>query len=384
MRFFNCRLLGVSALLFIGMAGEPFAQAPEAPPARPAKRPVWPVHREQTADPFGQRVEQLDKSLEIMRDFLQILKQETQVNKGRPTLAQRKDQEGFRGIYLMNRDGADVEFLTAAPGMLTSADPQFSNDGKMIAINGLPSIDAMVKSKIFVYAVEGPFKGSTRDMGHGNTPAWSPDDKQLAYMINPGNPIGAAGGTWIMDVDGGNRRWLAMAWFPRWSPDGKSLVCHGTDQGDNGRMTLIVVDIATGKSRRLLTAPGWQLQLYGGNWSPDGKRVVFVGRHEGKDRLATIDADGSDESIRILYTAAEGANLFGPPAWSPDGKQIVFSMQEETANPPRLWWNSHLYSITADFAAGEPKLLEANKVGHINRAMAFSPDSKKIVFSSER
>jgi WD40-like Beta Propeller Repeat len=44
---------------------------------------------------------------------------------------------------------------------------------------------------------------------------------------------------------------------------------------------------------------------------------------------------------------------------------------------------SYLYSLSADVPSA-PILLEKQMVGHINRGMTFTPDGKRIVFSSER
>jgi Tol biopolymer transport system component len=327
------------------------------------------------------RLDKCLQTLDTLRQQVEILKRDVH-QQGTLNLVEgslRRDEEGFRGIYMMNRDGSHVEFLTAAPGMISSADPQWSHDGKMIAFGAVSDIDQPVNGKNYVYALEGPYKGMTCDLGYGNTPAWSADDKQIAYMINNGNAINAKYGAWIMDADGTHRRWVASGWFPRFSPDGNQLVCHGYEGNKAG--DLLLVDLKNETSRSLLAKQGWDLTLYGGNWAPDGKRIVFVGTFQGKDRLATIDV--KDESIQILYTNDDpSVELYGPPVWSPDGHQIVFVKQEKTTGP-RMWWKSYLYTISADSPA-EPTLLEGKKVGNINRGATFSPDGSKILFSSER
>jgi Tol biopolymer transport system component len=343
-----------------------------------ADGPAWPTQRDPGSSTAEDRIDQFSQAFDNLREHLQNLQRDVHQKKA-PGMAEgllRRWDEGFRGIYRMNPDGTNVEFLTAAPGMIASVDPQISNDGTLVVFCANPQLDAVTDAKVYVAAIGGPFKGNVREYGYGNTPAWSPDNRQIAYMINDSNPIGAQGGLWIMDADGTNRRWVAQAWFPRWSSDGKTILCHGLfDQGPS----LALVDVATGSMRNLLTSNGWTLQQYGGNWSPDGKQVVFIGSFGGKDRLATIDASGDDKSIRILYTNDEASHSLGGP---PDGKQIVFCIQESPSGP-RRWWKTYLYSLALD-SVDPPALVEKKRVGSINRNMAFSPDGSKLLFSSER
>jgi Tol biopolymer transport system component len=292
----------------------------------------------------------------------------------------RKNEDGFRGIYRMNRDGSHVEFVAAAPGMIANADPQLARNGHTLLFGGMQVLGDATNGKMFAIEIDGPFKDLTRDLGYGNTPSWSPDEKQIAFMVNPGNPDGIQGGAWIMNSDGTHRRWLADGWFPRFSPDGKQVVCHGA--GANTANDLLLVNLnETGGSTSLLAGKDWELKMYGGNWSPDGKQIIFVGAYQGQDRVAAIDV--KDETIHTLYTNDDGSQeLYGPPAYSPDGKQIVF-IKQDTNPGPRMWWNSYLYSISTDSSA-PAKLLEGSKVGNINRGPDFSPDSAQVYFSSER
>ena len=108
-------------------------------------------------------------------------------------LADRRGEEGYRALYTMNRDGSNVELLVAAPGMISTATPEWSHDGKMIACDAVPKVDAVSESHIFVYAVDGPFRGTAKNLGYGNVPTWSPDDRQIAFMLNDGSPAARKG-----------------------------------------------------------------------------------------------------------------------------------------------------------------------------------------------
>lgn len=292
----------------------------------------------------------------------------------------RRGEPGFRGLYIMNRDGTDPQFLVAAPGMIATSDAAWSNSGRYLLMNGLPRIDAFSESKMFLCKLEGSSAGDIVDLGYGNTPAWSPDDSQIAFMLNPGNPGGHAGGLWLMDADGNNRRWIGQAWWPRWSPDGRLLSCHGWRS--DGQASLVLFDL-NGGSQTLFESSDWTLVDYASSWSPDSQRIAFVGERDGVKHLATINVDGSLDSIRIMFTNEDPQlDLFGPPSWSRDGRQILFCMQD-AAGGERRWWNSQLYSMAPDIPSA-PVLLEGRPMGRINRGVSWSPDSSKIIFSSER
>ncbi|MFO1092305.1 MAG: hypothetical protein U0992_03195 [Planctomycetaceae bacterium] len=341
----------------------------------PVRRPVW--RREL---PVEQRLRQIERAIDRLASQIEELRHSGKVRQ--PALTHsRRHEEGFRGLYRMNRDGTDPQFLIAAPDMIATSDAALSSDGRFLAMNGLPRLDAFHESRIFVNTLTGPDAGAIRDLGYGNTPAWSPDDSQIAFMLNPGNPGGFEGGLWIMHADGSNRRRIANAWWPRWSPDGTLLCCHGWR--NDGRPSLVFVDLDTAEVDPLFENTDWTLVDYAGCWSPDGKRVAFVGERNGAKHLATIAADGATDSIRILYTNEDPQlDMFGPPSWSRDGRQLIFSMQS-SGPAPRRWWKSNLYSMAPDVPCA-PVLLEGRRVGNINRMPTWTPDSAQIIFSSER
>jgi Tol biopolymer transport system component len=345
----------------VAVAEEPARQGPESNDARTKS--------------IDEQFQRVDRDLESLRSQLNVLRRYVNGADHTSDLLRRKDK-GFRGLYLINANGTQAEFLTAAPDMIASVDPQWSHDGKMLIFSGAPTIDSATQSKVYIYALEGPFKGMTLDIGYGISPDWSPNDRQIVYATVGGNPVGAQPGIWIMDADGTHRRWVSEGLLPHWSPNGKQVLCY-----DANRNGISLIDIATGDSEPLLVATGWQVRR--ANWSPDGKRLVFTGEQGGKDHIATIDTKDHSK-VAILYTSNDAnIELLGPPAWSPDGQRIVFVEQDKVSNAPRSWWQSYLYSMPAD-GSNSPTLLEEKKVGNINRGPVFSPDGSKLVFSSER
>ena len=295
---------------------------------------------------------------------------------------ERRGEPGFRALYTIDRDGSNVEFLVAGPGMISSATPEWSHDGKRIAFDAVAQLQQFATSRIFVYAVDGPTKGRFEDLGHGNVPSWSPDDGRIAFMLNSGNPIGAKRGIWVMDADGANRTWLCPGMYPRWAPGGKSICIQAVTGSPR---CLHLYDLESGEIRKLLGS-SWTVEYSGATWSPGGKQLVFIGKHGGAQHLAVVNAGGGEETVATLYTEEDPRRkLIGPPAWSPDAERIVFAIQEldRPAANRRIWAHTYLYSLSTEFPS-DPVLLENKEVGLINRGMMWSPDSQKIVFSSER
>lgn len=142
-------------------------------------------------------------------------------------------------------------------------------------------------------------------------------------------------------------------------------------------------------------------------WSPDGEQLAFASERDGNWELYTMDADGSGQT-RVTRTPGEDEAV---PAWSPDGQRIAFVVNPVGENPtvhvmdldgehrgqlargnwPSWSPNGRLISYThyeADFDifvrkpdGSEPRRLTGKGS---DEEGAFSPDGRRIGFSSER
>ena len=168
------------------------------------------------------------------------------------------------------------------------------------------------------------------------------------------------------------------------SPDGKTLVFTSMKDGD--------LDIYTMSSdgtniRRLTTTPGYD---GGAFFSPDGKYIVYRANHPtgadldayrsllgqglvrpGRMELFVMNADGSGQR---QITTLGGANF--APIFTPDSRRIIFSSNYR--NPRSR--NFDLYLVNLDGTGLEQVTTHAEFDGF----PMFSPDGKKLVWASNR
>lgn len=178
----------------------------------------------------------------------------------------------------------------------------------------------------------------------------SPDGSQLALQL--------WGYIWILDADGGEARRLTDAvdppdehWFPRWSPDGSSIV-YSSLRPDVG----LVVVPAAGGTPRALTDDEFD---WWASWSPDGETIVFT---RGASALWTLPSGGGDPE-RLTPDTLPATEA----SWSPDGEGIAFSS------------NGRILTITP---SGEA--IREVTSGPGDHAPSWSPSGTQLFFLSDR
>jgi TolB protein len=174
--------------------------------------------------------------------------------------------------------------------------------------------------------------------------------------------------------------------MPAWSADGSTVAFVGYRQGRPG--DIYAVEAYGGRERRLTATKAHEDTP---RWSPDGRRIVFVRKVELVRQLFVITIDGSGQ--RQLTRAAEPSFA---PNWSPDGTEIAFvrgrddvgsddGLRADSVTPDQAGGASGLVAsdvYVLDVATGVERRLTHDPA--VDTAPAWSPDSRSIVFSSNR
>jgi Tol biopolymer transport system component/DNA-binding winged helix-turn-helix (wHTH) protein len=194
---------------------------------------------------------------------------------------------GTSALWRISASGGPARRLEV--GSEDSIEPSISARGRRLAYMRFP-LDVNIYRAVLQDAKNpaeppAPFLASTRRDADAHL---SLDGKRVAFVSNRS---GTSQEIWVCGIDGSNcaaatsfATWAAM---PRWSPDGKQIVCEASK---DSKTSVYVIDLETRNVRRLLTEP---VEERVPSWSRDGRWIFFASSRGGNWQIWKALASGS-------------------------------------------------------------------------------------------
>ncbi len=319
---------------------------------------------------------------------------------------------------------SQVARLTHDPGL--SEWPTWSPDGKLLAF----ASDRSGNFEIYVRRIEGGHEVNvTNDPGQDYQPAFSPDGQWIAFistrssrtgMIKIGATFGMefrtfGGDLWIAPALGGAARRLATdANFPVWHPDGKRIAYV---TGTENHRAILEIPAAGGDPRPLLAERDSRWELVKLHYSPDGRwlslgsvdaekilllalvpgaqpkellsasthvwdptggRLYYLKREAlGGTRVESVKVDADGNLPAAPETIGVMTGILRDMSISSDGRSLAVSEIEGSMNLTLL-------PLQPDGGAPAGPEVQLTSGQAIDRYPAFSPDGKRVAYSSNR
>ena len=228
---------------------------------------------------------------------------------------------------------ANIKPFSGAQGRENS--PAFSPDSKQIAFSWNGGTRENSDIYVSILGAGEPVRLTDTDE-HEQYPVFSPDGKHIAFVRN----FKTYGEIIMIPALGGAERRIARLFSGNYSisfaPDGESIAA--VDAADDGgkRHAIFIIDLKTGERRQRVTADGDFLGETTPRFSPDGKSLAFVRIFSDLTQdLYVVPLNGKNiEPVRLTDDRTTIHSL----TWSADGSEIFFVSLRES-NRPNIWRN---------------------------------------------
>jgi len=218
--------------------------------------------------------------------------------------------------------------------------------------------------------------------GMEQQPSFSPDGNKVAFRWNGEREdnadiyvqqIGSAGVPVRLTTS------QAPEFYPAWSPDDR-WIAFTRSQPDKGNVAIVLIPSLGGPERTLAE----MIDVAGLGWTPDGTWVVLGGRDSAQDWFGiwaiSIDTGERRRLTTVAATAQPpGSAVLGDafPSVSPDGRTLAFARHEAG-----FVGDVYVLPLTKDLQpAGEPRKLTNEHYGTVS-GLAWTADGREIVYGA--
>jgi serine/threonine protein kinase len=312
--------------------------------------------------------------------------------------------------------------LTNYPGR--EIGPAISPDGSMVAF--VRKSESGIRGLYVKLIGEGePLLVSDGESNVG-FPAWSPDNRRIAFIRG----FKSEDGEYSQTIDsvprtGGRSRQHTTSRLGlfgtglSWSPDGNTLTFSERENRDEPS-GIFLLSLETGEKRRLTTPPADHSGDTLPRFSPDGRTVAFVRTRSYQAGIFLVPAEGGEprplvtdnsftegldwtsDGREIIFSAMRVGNLGLYGLWrvpivggEPDmlavgegGSDLSLSRQRARMSYRRSSYTIDLWRVGGPLAGGEgrspARFITSGRSAGFNNFPRYSPDGEQIVFGSRR
>jgi Tol biopolymer transport system component len=242
---------------------------------------------------------------------------------GQDKLIFASDQDGpMLDVFSIDLDGSNVSNITQAPDS-NELPINWSPDGETVVF----ASDRDGMSQIFLVGPSGAgLINLTQRDGAQSFDDWSEETDQfiLTAMSEAGPSL------LITDLGGDSKQALTDGSYPagggNWSPDGQKVAFMAIGP-EASSLDIFVAEVSGGEAVNLTQSPSNDSFP---RWSPDGSKIAFVSDRDGNSEIYVMDADGSNPTN--LTNSPGQESIQGDYSWSPDGSQILFHTNRDNSD----------------------------------------------------
>jgi len=215
-------------------------------------------------------------------------------------------------IYICNHDGSNLQTLIEG-GINTS--PSWNREHTKIVFTAVDPASGI--SGLYIYNMQSKAKTLLLERFSPMEPSFSPDGSTIIFIDFPEE------GTenfelYTIGIDGNNLTRLtdneARDYFPKYSPDGKTIVFSSERDGN---IQIYTMDSRGENVKRLMEN---EFIDNNGSFSPDGLNIIFNSNRGGDSDIYSVSSDGSGEPKNITNNSSGNYDA----CYSPDGSMIVY------------------------------------------------------------
>ncbi len=267
--------------------------------------------------------------------------------------------------------------------MASESSPAYSPDRKELAYilsresGGFGSLVVVIRSLESGQERQIPIKIG-RFGGHAFQPQWSPDGR---YLLVQGRDDNLQQGLFRMEAETGVVAPVVLSdtpcpmdclEWPVWSPDGKVLFNRWV------RRSIVARNPATGEEKEI--RPDLPARVSHLAVSSDGQRLAFVmrDRQTTKTLLKVMPASGGD-TVDLVELPAAAAISAGQPAiqlaWTPDARHLLYAVGSSGPKPKVNFWR-------VSVQGGTPEHLGLSLEGLLPYGLSIHPDGRRVAFTA--